>query len=223
MNILFFSTNPEARLHILNEFSNNQLSVQNFSELNQLSSALEKEQTVQLVYHLGLRKNDENELASIQTKFKQKLKTLVLTNSPNSDQGVRLLNLNVRGYANTYISDDKLMMALSVIDQGEIWAGAALIQHLLINSRSSDEETTDKQSGGLSGHNNSIFHQLTIREQEIAQNILKGLQNKIIASDLHITERTVKAHLSTIFKKLGVRNRLELTLKLQQADRRTDS
>jgi DNA-binding NarL/FixJ family response regulator len=65
-----------------------------------------------------------------------------------------------------------------------------------------------------------VFSQLTKREQQIAQKVLLGQQNKMIADLLYITERTVKAHLSTIFKKLGVRNRLELTLKLQQANRR---
>ena len=67
----------------------------------------------------------------------------------------------------------------------------------------------------------AIFKLLTSREQQIAQKILSGLQNKLIADELSITERTVKAHLGTIFKKLDVRNRLELTLKLQKADRRS--
>ncbi|NOQ79140.1 MAG: hypothetical protein GQ546_07040 [Gammaproteobacteria bacterium] len=164
-----------------------------------------------------MRQNDEDELKIIQSNFKQKLNTLVLTNTPNPEQGVRLLNLNIRGYANSYLEHDKLITALSVIQQGEIWAGAALIQYMLSKTSASVKKNIDVPADNVS----NIFKLLTSREQQIAQKILLGLQNKIIADELSITERTVKAHLSAIFKKLEVRNRLELTLKLQQVDRRT--
>ena len=219
MNIFVFSSNPEIRQRIADEFSGSKNNIQSFSLFADLKSAIEKEAIVFLLYHLGLRQNDEADFMSIQTNFKQKLNTLVLTNTPNPEQGVRLLNINVRGYANTYLEHDKLMMALSVIEQGEIWAGASLIQYMLTNSTAKDNF---EESPGISSNvENSVFHQLTAREQEIAQKILTGLQNKLIADELSITERTVKAHLSAIYKKLEVRNRLELTIKLQQANRRT--
>lgn len=219
MNIFVFSSNPEIRQRITDEFSGTGHIVQSFSSLAELKSAIEKETIVFLVYHLGLRQNDEADFTSIQTNFKQKLNTLVLTNTPNPEQGVRLLNINVRGYANTYLDHDKLIMAHSVIEQGEIWAGASLIQYMLTNSAVKDN--LEDSSTISSNVENSVFHQLTAREQEIAQKILTGLQNKLIADELSITERTVKAHLSAIYKKLEVRNRLELTIKLQQANRRT--
>jgi len=56
------------------------------------------------------------------------------------------------------------------------------------------------------------FRTLTVREIEVARAVARGDSNKEIARHLGITERTVKAHLSTLFEKLGVRDRLQLAL-----------
>ena len=53
---------------------------------------------------------------------------------------------------------------------------------------------------------------LTAREQQIALQIGMGSSNKLIAQRLGITERTVKAHLGSVFAKLGVHDRLQLAL-----------
>jgi DNA-binding CsgD family transcriptional regulator len=51
---------------------------------------------------------------------------------------------------------------------------------------------------------------LTPRQQEIASRVLWGMSNKRIASDLHLTEQTVKDHINAIFRKLGIHHRAEL-------------
>lgn len=48
---------------------------------------------------------------------------------------------------------------------------------------------------------------LSNREKQIALKIMEGLPNKLIASDLYISERTVKFHCANIYKKLSIRNR----------------
>ena len=55
---------------------------------------------------------------------------------------------------------------------------------------------------------------LTPREQQIAAAIADGRTNRDIASRLGITEQTVKNHLTSIFEKVGVDNRLQLGLAL---------
>jgi len=57
---------------------------------------------------------------------------------------------------------------------------------------------------------------LTLREREIAHLIANGASNKEIARRLEITEATVKAHLTTIFRKLGVADRLGLALLVRE-------
>jgi DNA-binding NarL/FixJ family response regulator len=56
------------------------------------------------------------------------------------------------------------------------------------------------------------FATLTERQREVAMLVGKGASNKKIANQLDITDRTVKAHLGTIFEKLGVKDRLQLAL-----------
>ena len=53
---------------------------------------------------------------------------------------------------------------------------------------------------------------LTKRERQIVARVARGRTNREIAQELNIGEQTVKNHLSGIFEKLGVRNRLELAL-----------
>jgi DNA-binding NarL/FixJ family response regulator len=53
---------------------------------------------------------------------------------------------------------------------------------------------------------------LSQREIEVTQAIAKGASNKVVARQLDISERTVKAHVTAIFEKLGVTDRLKLVL-----------
>jgi DNA-binding NarL/FixJ family response regulator len=55
---------------------------------------------------------------------------------------------------------------------------------------------------------------LTVREREIAALVGSGGTNKEVAKQLDISERTVKAHLTEIFRKLGIADRLKLALLL---------
>ncbi len=55
---------------------------------------------------------------------------------------------------------------------------------------------------------------LSIREKEILDLLIKRKINKEIASTFFISEETVKKHLKNVYRKLGVRNRIEATLKL---------
>jgi len=55
---------------------------------------------------------------------------------------------------------------------------------------------------------------LSMRELEVARAVSEGLTNKEVAWRLGITERTVKAHLGAVFDKFGVRDRLQLALRL---------
>ena len=53
---------------------------------------------------------------------------------------------------------------------------------------------------------------LSERERQIAQLVSNGMRNRDIASELHISENTVKRHLQSIFDKTGARDRLELAV-----------
>jgi len=65
---------------------------------------------------------------------------------------------------------------------------------------------------------NEALKTLSSREKEVVVRIRTGESNKQIAEHLFISERTVKAHLSSIFKKLSLSDRLQLVIYLQQLD-----
>ncbi len=159
-----------------------------------------------IMYHLPQDAIEEKALYHFLSKHPVAKQMFVLVNSPENEQGIRMLFSGVHGYANVYLNKEKLKAAVKVIEQGEVWAGEEIVMQLLNRHPVSAKEYRIDQ------HLDDI---LSKREIQIVDQILKGKTNKSIASELNITERTVKAHLTVIFKKTGTRNRFELNVKLQ--------
>ncbi len=159
-----------------------------------------------VLYHLLPDVNEEKALYTFLQAYPVADRMLVLANIPDTEQGIRLLHSGVHGYANARINSQKLLAAIEVVHQGEIWAGEEILMHLL--QRHPNPSTGYRKDP----HLNQI---LSNREKQIVDEVLQGKTNKQVAMSLNITERTVKAHLSAIFKKTGTRNRFELTVKLK--------
>ena len=70
------------------------------------------------------------------------------------------------------------------------------------------EETKKEKS------RDNLLNTLSKREQEVALFVAKGMSNQEVADKMYVSLRTIKAHLSSIYEKTGVRNRLELGLAL---------
>jgi DNA-binding NarL/FixJ family response regulator len=114
---------------------------------------------------------------------------------------------------------------LDAIDQGQIWVRSSFIPTLLeelskqakrkINvSQDALAESTVEILPAVS-HENPLSI-LTQREREIATLVGQGECNKRIAQCLQISEQTVKAHLTVIFRKLNVTDRVHLALRVTQ-------
>ncbi|WP_194727296.1 helix-turn-helix domain-containing protein [Noviherbaspirillum malthae] len=93
--------------------------------------------------------------------------------------------------------------------QGEYWIRRSLISYLLDRQLiAMDPPVPCVAEGG------SLLREFTRREADIAVLVSQGFNNKQIARRLEITERTVKAHLTGIFRKAGVTDRLSLAVKI---------
>ncbi len=66
---------------------------------------------------------------------------------------------------------------------------------------------------------NGRLNNLTVRQGEIVRLLTGGYSNKEIASQLGVAEKTVKAHLTSVFRKLGLSNRLQLALLVSEQTR----
>ncbi len=141
------------------------------------------------------------------TKAYPQTRFLVLSDRPGEEQGLSYLRCGVHGYCNTFIAPPTLQQAVEVILGGEVWVGWSLMQRLIRGVAPVPEEDLSVDL---------ILPELTQREQEIATLVAQGESNKRVAADLGITEQTVKAHLSTIFRKTGTRDRLQLALLVRE-------
>ncbi|HET7294796.1 MAG TPA: response regulator transcription factor [Vicinamibacteria bacterium] len=120
-----------------------------------------------------------------------------------SDGGraLQALEAGVRGLLGRASSSMDLLKAIRVVHEGQVWAGSATIAHGL-DELASLRETTRPAESALAA--------LSPRERQVARYAATGLTNKDIAARLDISEGTVKAHLSRVFERLGVRGRAEL-------------
>lgn len=142
------------------------------------------------------------------TKNYPNAKIVVLANAPDQAEALYALSLGAVGYSHAYATADALKEIRTVIEHGGLWLGNSLLQKLI--------EVSTKLTTSHADHIESLLSQLTQREREVAVEAAKGLSNKEIARILDITERTVKAHLASIFERLKVKDRLHLALMLNQ-------
>jgi two-component system nitrate/nitrite response regulator NarL len=132
-------------------------------------------------------------------------KFFLLSDQPNEEEGLAFLKLGIVGYGNTYISQVRLVEAVRVISGGAVWLGQKVIQQLILESYSKAKEQVAPGSGQrLAG--------LTPAEHKVAELVARGQSNLEIAFNLKITERTVKAHLTSIYEKTKTGSRLSLAL-----------
>jgi DNA-binding NarL/FixJ family response regulator len=136
---------------------------------------------------------------------------IAMSAHPEAQEGLRLLRGGARGYSNRLVSARVLAVLISTVATGEIWAGKQVTDYLLKAALANKTKP--------SGPEKSLFGELTAREEGIAKQVAAGHSNKVIAADSGISERTVKAHLNSIFRKTGIRNRVQLALAVSQANR----
>jgi len=141
------------------------------------------------------KKNGLDVLEEIKAK-KLNIKVLILTVHDEIEYLLKAVDIGVDGYILKDSEIKELKTAIQVLACGESYIQPKLIPAL--NSRLIDRDS-DKEKLKL----------LTDRELEVLVEIANGLLNKEIAINLNISERTVKNHISNIFKKIDVADRTQ--------------
>lgn len=124
--------------------------------------------------------------------------------SVDSSLTIEALKLGARGVVPRNAGAPLLFKSIRAVASGEVWVGHQIIADLLNCLRSVAEVQPEPE--------NSNGYHLTRREMEIVASIVEGCTNKEISKRFSISEQTVKHHLTSIFEKVGVTNRLELAL-----------
>ena len=181
--------------------------VHEVGERRSLERSLANRRPVALLLDLQLPELDGVGGVAALQRLRSATKIILLTSHPDEKEGIAALKAGARGYCDREIAPVLLGKALDVVQKGEIWVGRKLIPHLL-------EELTalTGQQKESPAHLDSRLDRITKREREIAHLLSAGASNKEIAKKLNVTERTVKAHLTAVFRKLGLSGRLQLAL-----------
>jgi DNA-binding NarL/FixJ family response regulator len=133
-------------------------------------------------------------------------KTIVVAEHDDDALAIRVLKAGASGFCPRTTPAALLRKAVQLVEAGEIWIGRRVMLRLI-------EELAALHGGAR--HHLGGGGQLTGRETAIASLVARGAGNKEIAQTLSISVKTVKTHLTNIFKKLGLSSRLQLGLAIK--------
>ena len=158
---------------------------------------------------LWVRLRSGESLASVMPPALEAWQLLVLlADEPDDEIVADALARGASGCCNTHAAPEVMRQVALVVGNGGLWVGQSLLRRLVggtsraLATRSERPPRVDWSTV------------LSEREVQVARLVAGGASNREVAEQLSITERTVKAHMSAIFEKLGLRDRLQLSLRI---------
>jgi DNA-binding NarL/FixJ family response regulator len=132
-------------------------------------------------------------------------KVVVLTSVNGNLDQLASLKLGVAGIVGTNQTFKVLTRAIQQVSEGDVWLNQKLVEQLLRGDSAA-------AGGNSNGHRYRTVHDLTNRELEVIENIGRGMNNKEISAQMSIREATVRHHLSSIYSKMHIEDRLNLAI-----------
>jgi len=136
-------------------------------------------------------------------------KFVVLATIPEVSEAMLAFTSGAKAYVNVYAGPNVIKQVAEVVDSGGNWIGEDMMQFFLASIRQADAIQ-------IEGESLNIKTILTDREYEVAEVLATGASNKLIARQLNISERTVKAHVAGIFEKLGIDDRVKIAMLMKK-------
>ncbi len=130
----------------------------------------------------------------------------IASDEPNVQDMLEYSHRGVRAYFNSYMVAEYYLQMLRLLKNGQSWFPPRLMAEAFDLARNAASHR----------HQDGPYESLTKREREVAQAVAEGLTNKQVAHQFGITERTVKTHLTHIFNKLKVKDRVSLVIFMNQ-------
>ncbi len=127
---------------------------------------------------------------------------IVVTGSGVDDETIlKAVAAGAKGYVDEAAGPKEFVMALHIVNQGSVWAPRRVLS--LFIERVTSNPGRIFPAGRV---------QFTDREKEVLELLVVGRSNKEIGAVLTIEERTVKAHVAKLMRKVGVQNRIALSV-----------
>lgn len=203
--VLFVSTDAILRQHWLG-LSHERFAIDQAQTLEQAQEWAQHRSSGVVVIDAALV--DLTNKACLRLLSQSEVQVVVASLSPSDVEGQQMIVAGAKGYFHAYSSMAILESMLKQVSTGHIWIGQSLLSRLL------SQVSTQLTATSTPTSNPAWQQGLTPREIEVAQRAALGHSNSLIAQDLGITERTVRAHLGAVFEKLDVADRLMLALKV---------
>ncbi|WP_311215511.1 response regulator transcription factor [Aeromicrobium sp. WCS2018Hpa-33] len=137
-------------------------------------------------------------------------RVLVLTTFDADDYVVRALAAGAHGFLLKDTPPAQIVEAIATVISGEPALSPAITRRLI-------EQVTDGSGDGREARAAELVASLTDRERDVARAIGRGASNAEIASELHLSLATVKAHISHLFTKLDAVNRVQVAITMHDA------
>ena len=137
--------------------------------------------------------------------YAKPIKVGVCADLPAIREMLECVRLGAKAYCNSHMAVAHFNQMLHLLDNGQSW----FPPKMLAETFNLAQQVVEPENPSVSLDN------LTAREREITLAVAEGKSNREVASQLDISEPTVKTHLTNIFKKLGVKDRVSLVLFLK--------
>jgi len=129
------------------------------------------------------------------------LRILVTGAGADDEMILKALAAGAKGYVDEAASPNEFAMAIRIVNQGSVWAPRRVLSTFI--------ERVTSSPGRIFPAGRVTF---TDREKEVLELLVAGRSNKEIGAALGIEERTVKAHVAKLMRKVGVQNRIALSV-----------
>jgi DNA-binding NarL/FixJ family response regulator len=139
------------------------------------------------------------ELISTFRQVRPFLKLIVLGNDTSQEYVERVIGAGAKGYLALTSTESEIRMAIDMVRDGSVWAPRRVLSRLLDRQRNSARSPANPPK-------------FTPRELQVLNLLRAGQPNRAIAIALGIDEGTVKAHIGRLMRKVGVNNRIALTV-----------
>lgn len=129
------------------------------------------------------------------------LRIIVMSSGMDEEKILKAIASGAKGYIDEAATPAEFVQAIRAVDQGSVWAPRRILSMFI--------ERVSNSPGRIFPAGRVVF---TDREKEVLEMLVAGRSNKEIGAPLGITERTVKAHVAKLMRKVGVQNRIALSV-----------
>jgi len=130
------------------------------------------------------------------------VRMIVIGPAANEELVMKCIVAGARAFLDLGANPETVRDAVEIVTQGSIWAPRKLLSKLIDKLLDNPEQIVSSP----------LSEELTSRERDVMQLIMKARSNREIALQLGIEERTVRAHLARLMRKAGVDNRIKLSM-----------